>query len=539
MRKWNVLAAVAAVALVAPVAFAQPDDIKKDLQEMKARLSAVEAENAALRAQVGGQDDSALESQISAITERYAAGTTVKSAANPVTLSGEFRFRNSWSWGDNKGARGNNPNPAGFDKEHDGSWVDSIVRLGFQYDFTRDVTAFAELQSRWAFGTGSSTTLAGAFSRGVQTDVDLHQGWLEVRNIFNRPEFSSRTGRQEIVLGNQYQFGNADWYNGWALDASRWDWDSESFSLTAIVAKLNSSDGDINQAPSFQTFHDDDELYSLYFTLKTIKNHALDLYWIYLNGHGPATGGSGFSISSLSNANFPGFLSGPSVPGTTTYFHTVGARIGGVFPDIACGLDWNLEGAYQFGDENTPTAANPSNDNDIDAFSVEAELGLTFSKDSKFRIYTRFLWADGPDGNRDNGYIPIYPNRHSNGGFRARYGVFDLIPMTNVITLQLGLHFDPDPAWTLGATGLWAEADSSADAFNIGPSPAGAGASLATIRDDDYGWEIDVWGEYRYSDHLVFNAGLAFFFADNAAEDLWLIDDDTQFYGYVQARLNF
>lgn len=535
MRKWNVLAAVAAVALVAPVAFAQPDDIKKDLQEMKARLSAVEAENAALKAQVNGQDGQALESQISSIAERYAAGTTVKSAANPVTLSGEFRFRSSWAFGDNTRFRGGNQNPPGFDKEHDGSWTDSIVRLGFQYDFTRDVTAFAELQSRWAFGDGAPTDAAPLNNRGASTDVDLHQGWVEVRNIFSRAEFSSRTGRQEIVLGNQYQFGNADWYNGWSLDGTRWDWDSESFSLTALIAKLNSNDGDINQSPSYQTPHDDDELYSLYFTLKTIKNHALDVYWIYLNGHGPATGGSGFSFSSISNANFPGFLSGPSVPGTTTYFHTVGARIGGVFPDIAAGLDWNLEVAYQFGDENLSTG----NENDIDAFSVEAELGLTFTKDSKFRIYTRFLWAEGPNDSRDNGYVPLYPNRHSNNGFRARYGIADLMPMTNVISLQLGLHFDPAPEWTLGATGLFAAADNDADRFNIGPAPSGAGVDLITIRDDDYGWEIDVWGEYRYSDHLVFGAGVSFVFADNALEDLWLIDDDTQFYGYIQARLLF
>jgi hypothetical protein len=529
MRKWNVLAAVAAVAFVAPVAFAQPEDFKKDLQEMKARLSAVEAENAALKAQVNGQDDQALESQINSIAERYAAGTTVKSAANPVTLSGEFRFRNSWSIGDNTALPGGVSNPPGFDDEHDRSWTDAIVRLGFQYDFTRDVTAFAEFQSRWAFGDGATTASGfggsgfGFGNTGTSTEVFMHQGWLEVRNIFNRPEFSSRTGRQEIVLGNQYQFGNADWYNGFSFDASRWDWDSESFSLTAIVGKLNTSDGDFNQNPSFKGFHDDDELYTLYFTLKTIKNHALDIYWIYINGHGPATGGSGYSFGALGN-----FVSGMSLPGDTTYFHTVGARIGGVFPDIACGLDWNAELAYQFG---TEKQIGGGSDNDIDAFSGEAEVGLTFSKDSKFRVYARGMWAEGPSGNDNNGWTPLYPNRHSNGGFRARYGVFDLIPMTNVISLQVGLHFDPDPCWTIGATGLWATTDNDADAFNIGPG--------STIRDEDYGFEIDVWGEYRYSDHLVFNAGVAFLFADEALEDLWLIDDDTQFYGYIQARLLF
>ncbi|HMS18106.1 MAG TPA: alginate export family protein, partial [Planctomycetota bacterium] len=292
----------------------------------------------------------------------------------------------------------------------------------------------------------------------------------------------------------------------------RWDWDSESFSLTALVMKLATADGDFNQLSSFFTPHDDDELYSLYFTLKTIANHELDLYWIYVNGHGSATGsGSGNSGGSLGNA-----VGGPF--GGTAYYHTIGGRIGGVFPDIAAGLDWNLEVAYQFGDANVTGGGNA----DIDGLAVEAELGITFNKSSMFRLYARFLWAEGADGD-DSGYVPLYPNRHSNSGFRARYGIFDLVPMTNVVTFQVGMHFDPDPAWTLGATVLWATTDEE----------------FAGVDDDDYGWEIDVWAEYRYSEHLVFNAGLAFLFPDDSGVAIWGTDDDTQFLMYMQARLLF
>jgi hypothetical protein len=537
MRKWKVLAAVLAVAFVAPVTFAQTqEDIFKEVQEMKARLAAVEAENAALKAKVANQDDQSLESQINALTERFAS-TTVKSNANPITLSGEFRFRSSWSFGDSRVSFVPDGGPTSATSEHDGSWTDSMVRLGFLYDITGTVTAFAELQSHWAFGDESSTDNSTGFGE-TTTDVELHQGWVEIRNIFNRSEFSSRTGRQEIVLGNQFHFGNADWFNGWAFDATRWDWDSkDSFSITAIAAKLDSGDRDFNQVSSFSNTHDDDELYSVYFTLKTIKDHALDLYWIYINGHGGAfDGGSGISFGSLGNsvgdpATFGTFTAG------TAYYHTIGARIGGVFKDIAAGLDWNLEGCYQFGDQNLIGGG----ELDIGAFAFEAELGITFSRDSKFRIYARGLWADGPD-NDELGFIPLYPNRHSNGGFRARYGQFDLIPMTNVLTLQLGLHFDPDPAWTLGITGLWATAEEGAAGNNIlapiftgiPPTPL-----ASNIPDEDYGWEIDGWVEYRYNDHLFFNVGVAFVFADDALESLWGIDDDMQFLGYIQGRLLF
>lgn len=523
MRKWTILAAVLAVALVAPASIAQTqEEMMKNMAEINARLNAVEAENAALKSQMSGNDERVLEGQINALAERYAAGTTVKSAANPVTLSGEFRFRSSWSFGDNDFG-GNGDGGGGGEDEHDGSWTDSIIRMGFQYDFTRDVTAFAELQARWAFGDGAPT-VNGA---GTTTPVRLHQGFLEVRNLFNRPEFSSRTGRQEIVLGNQFQFGNADWYNGWSFDATRWDWDSESFSLSGIIARLNTTDGDFNQLSTFQNAHDNDELYSLYFTLKTIKNHQLDLYWIYINGHGNADGAPGASSSSV--GIFSGQVGNPGLfGGGTAYYHTIGARIGGIFPDVAAGLDWNVEFAYQFGDQNT----NGSGEIDIDAFALEAEFGVTFNKSSLFRIYARMLWASGPSDDDELGYIPLYPNRHSNGGFRARYGIIDLIPMTNVFTLQAGLHFDPDPAWTLGLTVLWATVeDDSSVTLTSGQSPIDSS--------DDYGWEIDVWGEYRYSEHLVFNAGLAFFFADDASELAYGLDDDMHFLGYVQARLLF
>jgi hypothetical protein len=535
MRKWNVLTALLALAFIVTPAMGQDiESLAKKIEALQAQVDTLAVENGELRS---NQDDEALEQQINALAERAVASTTVMSKANPVSLTGEFRFRSGWSLGDNREffsspTEGSSSNTY----EHDGGWTDARVRLGFQYDFTRDVTAYAELQSHWAYGDGAPSSgnysnlfegsfSSSSFSNEASTSVVLYQAWLEVRNVFNRAELSSKTGRQEFVKGHQYQFGNADWYNGWVFDGTRWDWDSESFTLTAFAFKLSSADGDLNQVSSYFTSHDDDELYGLYFTLKTIKNHTLDLYWIYVNGHGGAIGsGSGFSVGSLGNPVgdfFGGF------GGTTSYFHTVGARIGGVIAEVASGLDWNVEAAYQFGDQKV---AGASSDLDVDGFSVEAEVGLTFEKEHMFRVYVRFLWAEGGDinssGLNDTGYIPLYPNRHSNDGFRARYGTFDLIPMANVLTLQGGLHFNPAQEWTLGATFLWATADEG----DLVVSPG---------TDDDYGIEVDIWGEYRYSENLTFGGGAAILFPDKAGEAIWGTDGDAQLLFYMQARLAF
>jgi hypothetical protein len=520
MRKWKVMFALLAAALVVPTGLGQTQDMQQRMHDLEKRLSAVEAENVTLKSQVADRDDEVLETQVNALLDRY-AGTTVNSVANPITMTGELRFRTAWSLGDTP-SLSSPSSPIGgggpiFDEELDGSWTDALVRLGFMYEFTGDVTAFVELQSHYSFGDPTSGTFPGwsspfsspyGFFHGeVDTDLVLYQGWVEVRNVLNQPELSSRTGRQEIVLGNQFQFGNADWYSGWAIDGTVWTWEDESFRLIGIIARLSNLDRDLNQVPSYLSPHDDDELYSVYFTLKTIENHELDIYWVYINGHGLAN-----SVSSL------GHNAGGGGTGSNAYWHTIGGRIGGEFPDIVDGLDWNLEVAYQFGDANgTPIT-------DVDGLAIEAEVGVVFDKSNMLRAFARFLWAEGGSGT-DSGYIPLYPNRHSNTGFRARYGLFDLIPMTNVMTLQGGIHFNPDPSWTLGATVLWATTD-EAD-------------TIIVTSDDDYGWEIDVWGEYRFTEQLTVGAGFAFLFPDDEGVALWFLDDDTHVLIYLQARLVF
>lgn len=529
MRKWNALGGVLAVLIVASTGWGQStEDLQRRLQDLEQRLVKVESENANLKNQMVDNDDQVLETQVNALLDRYAAGTTVNSAANPITMTGQFRMRNNWEFGDP--GFNSRTNFAGLNNELNGSWTDALVRLGFMYEFTRDVTAMAELQAHWDFGDPGAATnggnAVGPLNAGLGTGpytapfgggtgepgntLFLYQGWVEVRNIFNRPEFSSKTGRQEIVLGNQYQFGNADWYSGFTFDATVWTWDDESFRLKGIVAKLASFEADQNQFPSYLSSHDDDELYSVYFTLKTIKNHELDLYWIFVNANNSAAavaanGSLGTPVGSVGGSKH-------------AHYHTIGGRIGGEFPDIAAGLDWNVEGAYQFG--------SASGNIDVDGWSIEAEAGLTFNKDNMFRVYGRFLFAEGPNGG-DSGYIPLFPNRHSNSGFRARYGLFDVMPMFNVLSIQGGLSFDPDPAWTLGAGAIWATTDqNNATVGNKGGN-------------GDYGWEIDAWGEYRYSEQLTMGAGVAFLFADDEGEALWNTTNDTQVLIYVQARLVF
>jgi hypothetical protein len=495
-----------------------PEELRRELDELKAAvrqqaeqvkvqakaIERLESENAALKGPAPSV--AGLEHEVNRLSERLAAGTNLRSCASQVKLGGEFRYRVAYASGNNlvpvgtEGTVGGIPvDPA----EHDGYWGDARVRLNFQYDFGCDVTAFAELQQHWGFGQDDDG-LPGEFDADLEGGVHMYQAWLEFRNVFCRPELTARIGRQEVVLGNQFQFGNADWYNGIVHDALRVDWRSSCWSLTLLAMKLTTMDGDFNQFPSFPAPHDDDELYSAYFTLKSIKNHVLDLYWIYVNGHDGDSEDSGAAI--LGDSLFPG----------TAYYHTFGARIGGWW-NVACGLDWNLEGAIQTGESN-PMGL------DVSGASAEAEIGLTLSKASRFRIFARALYAEGADDD-STGYLIAFPNRHSNTGFRARYGLADVIPMQNIITAQLGFHFDPACNWTIGATALWARIDGT---FAT-PEPL----------DDDFGTELDFWAEYRYSRQITFGAGLAFVFPEDLGQLFIFSTDDTKVLAYLQARLIF
>jgi hypothetical protein len=433
-----------------------------------------------------------------------AAGTNLRSCASQIRMGGEFRYRAAYVELDFVDTQIGTPglDGKGQDEDFDGFYGDMRTRLNFQYDFGCDVTAFAELQAHEAFGEDNDGPIDELDGNDPDGDVQMYQTWIEMRNLLGRSEMSARIGRQEVVLGNQFQFGNADWYNGIVHDGLRIDWKSNCWSLTLLASKLTTQDGDLNQIWSYLDDHDDDELYGAYFTLKSIKNMALDLYWVYINGHG------GFALNSGTQIPYDG---GFLYPFSSAYYHTFGARIGGTF-NIGCGLDYNLEAAVQTGE---------SSGFDTDGWTAEGEVGMTFSKSSRFRIFARGLFAEGP-GDGSTGYLPLYPNRHSNGGFRARYGIADLIPMANVQSLQLGVHFDPACDWTIGATGLWAAADED---FGFGS--------------DDYGTELDIWAEYRHSANLTLGAGVAFVFVDDLATALTGLSDDTQFIGYVQARLVF
>ena len=402
MRKWNVVALpLLACLILAPLATAQSDDdlrrevdqLKRDLQKVMHQNDRIARENAELRGEIETiqTDESGLEERINALSEslEFARASDVDSVANPIRIIGEFRTRFGATF-DRDFGRNQNPSRG---EDDDGFYTDARFRVGFEFDFDKDVTTHFSLQANGLYDNGDTPA-----SNGGLGDVDLYEGWILIRNLFGRKELSAKTGRQEIVLGNELHFGNNDFFSGETFDGTHWLWSSENFDLHFFAAKLglsNTANFNTRDHP-FNTVgagdgYDDDAVYGLYFTLKSIQDHVIDIYAFYFDGQaGNTTGTLGNPLGSPSNGDaFKGGL------GEDFEIFTVGLRLDGIF-NVAAGLDYNIEFAYQFGDINDGVPA--TQDIDVEGFVLEVEIGITFSANNNFRLFTRFYWAEGADG---------------------------------------------------------------------------------------------------------------------------------------------
>jgi hypothetical protein len=522
---------------LAPAAVAQEDlkkqldELRNEVQKLKNANDSMAREQVELKAQLNATTagDTSLEERINVLSESLDfAGTTVNSEANPIRIFGEFRTRSGWTFDRDYGLEFGDED---FEDD-DGSFVDARFLVGFDFQIDPDVKTRFTMQANGLYENGDTP----ADTDGNLSEIDLYEGYIEFCNIFGRKELGAREGRQEFVFGNEFQFGNNDFFSGETFDGSNWWWNAENWSLNFLWAKMAITDDfntrDWPYAPAGAgDGYDDDELYSLYFTLKCIQDFVLDLYWIYFNGH------NGGSLGTLGNP-----LGSPSTgdttkggPGFDFYYHTFGLRLAGIF-SVCAGLDYNLEFAYQTG---SLTDGPPVDD--VEGFAIEGEVGLTFSEENRFRVYIRGMYAEGADDDQ-TGYIPLFPERHSqaggnndhmggklNGNRRARYGILDIIPMDNVWSIQLGLTFDPSKDWTLGLTVLYAEHDEEV------PTAAGD--------EDGIGFEVDAFAEWRYTKHTTLGGGIGALFPDDGAPlkggGFAGDDDDVAFLFFLQARVVF
>ncbi len=404
--------------------------------------------------------------------------------------------------------------------------LDGRFRLGFGAslnlldrnpdDVLPDVNTLIELQSVGAYANNSFVNIPGPGGVPLPAgfniltepleEVVLYQGWVEFAPIFV-PDLSFRFGRQEIVLGNHFVFGNNEFFSGTVHDAVRLTYSGREFAGSLFYAKEAASDG--NLVTSIEDF-DQDELATLYLTFRPDEIVDVDVYYVYFNARSNAenlflTGTSAF------------FLDGAINPALLGHFSTVGARVHLKSLDLGGGhsLALNVEGAFQFGDNARPIISVLEADQNIQGFAIETILRWSLPGDLRPVIYGSWYHASGGERGDDAlglpfldsiGFQPLFISRHYNYSAElfkegGRYGNMDIIPLSNIHIGKIGASIQPADKVTLGLTYLLATVDED----------EGYGSGV-------YGHEFDLFANYEYRTNVWLTANLSLFLPQGGAK---------------------
>jgi hypothetical protein len=305
----------------------------------------------------------------------------------------------------------------------------------------------------------------------------------------------------------------------------------------------------------------DVDFYGVYASYTGLEDIAIDAYWMLVRDG-----------RSLNDTNFIWFAEWiEDILGLDdydpSYLHTVGLRGAGTIG----AFDFELEGAYQFGDaDQVGFTFKPivygDDDADYDGlWAVNGELGYTFDMTYQPRVFLGGAWITGEDERDLTFWEWLNPfdlpdasvsfNRlFSNWEYSQFLDIFG--DMSNFWTARLGVSAMPTESVQVMLKGSYFQVDETFDAprhIKVGRYrvPLFPRWSFWTQENDDtLGIEAELSAVYNYSEDLAFEAGWAHLFVDDGAEEgnfnsrNGLVfnggtSDDDADYVYLETRLSF
>src|SRR5713101_2530196 len=243
--------------------------------------------------------------------------------------------------------------PAGQANESAGS---HRVRIGVGYDLTPDVSFYGQVQDARVWGGEGNAAGVGVAGGGSgigavssanfgQSGVDLHQGYIQVKNVLV-PGLGLKVGRQEIMYGDHRLFGNFNWSQvGNSFDAAKIMWNSEMVDVDLFWARIIDTEIAAGCAAATQNCSGvifpvavtkgttDQDIYGAYVTLKPAKSLSIEPYYYLLKDSRLSTVTTAVGAAPIT----------PQAADQARNF--LGARINGK----GGGLDATLEADWQFG----------------------------------------------------------------------------------------------------------------------------------------------------------------------------------------------
>jgi hypothetical protein len=409
------------------------------------------------------------------------------------------------------------------DDAHSMYWGAQRTLINVDASLTGNVRAFAELQAFdiWGadfffgefpeealiFGEGDidaigvvSSPLGGLVALG-NDEVGMYQAYIEMDEIGDMP-LMVRVGRQELVYGREWLVGNNNAgvnFSGLAFDGIKASYETDALKVDAWWTELANFAN-----PAFALIADESHGDSIFFmgaygTYSGIENTAIDGYFLWIHD----------------NTN----LMGPE----SDDLYTVGARLAGCWDAPALGLlDYNIEGAYQFGS----TAL----DGDYSAWAFDALAGYTFDQVTWMpRLELEYAFFSGDDDPFDED-VDTFNRLFSD----VHYGELNLGGnldggMTNMHVFRGGVSVAPAEKLAVSADFYY---------FLLAEDEGVVLGNGLANGEDNVGWELDLTADYQYTEDLNLRAGWALFSPDDAVDEAFG-SDDTEDYVYVQALLVF
>lgn len=325
--------------------------------------------------------------------------------------------------------------------------------------------------------------------------ADLLQYYVDAKLYQGDGSLRARYGRQFLKYGSQHLISPLAWSNTYrTFEGGKLYYDSPNISIDAFV--VNPANGAASPQVFFPTSAnrpDESLVFSgVYATLKNAPNGTLDIYWLYYDEDEPR------------NNRQDGQR------------HTVGARYAGQIVEKECCKPvrtwmWDLEGAYQWGEDRYQ---NGGNGLDVSAGFVSAVSGVTFNSVTwSPSIKGVFWWGSGDDDPTDgetNSVNTLFPLGH------AYWGQIDNFNGSNLIDYSIQGSVQPAKKLNLAAHWHWFDKASTDDnVYNIANAPLGN----VTTGERRLGTELDLLATYKVNNNWTMQVGYFWFWYGDAVDN--------------------
>lgn len=358
------------------------------------------------------------------------------------------------------------------------------TRLGVGVDAGQGVKGFIQLQDSRNWGSEASV----AANSG---NVDLHQGYIDILDIFAKP-LDLRVGRMELQYGDQRLISPLDWSNVGRA------WDGARLRLRVGGTTVDLFDTVVKEVDIAKR---NGHFWGLYASCKAVPKHEFDAYVLgrdqrdgtFINEHG--------TRGNLSD-------------------RTVGARVKGA-PGR---FDYTGEADWQFGRKAGQR---------VRAWALAATGGYTLDLAYKPRLGAEYTFASGdadPSDNKAQTFDPLYPFQHAYQGYQ------DIFAWKNGHDFKGSVSVDPKTDWRVQADFHHFRLHRGADAW-YDANGAQITRSVTGAAGKDIGNEIDLHVRGKFREVVTLWFGYSRFFAGSFVRATTTRGDRD--WGFFQAALNF